>query len=257
MNIKTAQISEKSIKFVWDKSEGADSYALFWADRDHEGMEFVKRYEGPETECVLNKSTHIPHYVYAESYSNGKLLERSEKLKTSVTYKQAPQLEKLGRGLIAVKTTNGIFLGWRMFLDEVKGHNETGLTGTDYVIYKNGAKLVTVCDSTNYLDEDGKESDKYSVAPVSEGKEGERSPEVSAWADGKNYIEIPMKKPEGGITGDVARSDDGGHNESFGQPYTYSVNDMSIGDIDGDGEFEYFVKWDPSNAHDVSHRGYT
>ncbi len=257
MNIKTAQISEKSIKFVWDKSEGADSYALFWADRDHEGMEFVKRYEGPETEYILNKSTHIPHYVYAESYSNGKLLERSEKLKTSVTYKQTPQLEKLGRGLVAVKTSNGIFLGWRMFLDEVKGHNETGLTGTDYVIYKNGAKLVTVCDSTNYLDEDGEESDKYSVAPVSEGKEGERSPEVSAWANGKNYIEIPMKKPEGGITGDVARSDDGGHNESFGQPYTYSVNDMSIGDIDGDGEFEYFVKWDPSNAHDVSHRGYT
>ena len=42
-----------------------------------------------------------------------------------------------------------------------------------------------------------------------------------------------------------------------GQPYTYSANDMSIGDVDGDGELEYIVKWDPSNAHDVSHRGYT
>ncbi|MBQ8136271.1 MAG: hypothetical protein IJ174_02450, partial [Clostridia bacterium] len=28
-------------------------------------------------------------------------------------------------------------------------------------------------------------------------------------------------------------------------------------DVDGDGEYEYFLKWDPSNSHDVSHKGYT
>ena len=32
---------------------------------------------------------------------------------------------------------------------------------------------------------------------------------------------------------------------------------MSIGDVDGDGEYEYIVKWDPSNSHDVSIKGYT
>lgn len=34
-------------------------------------------------------------------------------------------------------------------------------------------------------------------------------------------------------------------------------NDASIGDVDGDGEYEIILKWDPSNAHDNAHDGYT
>ena len=37
--------------------------------------------------------------------------------------------------------------------------------------------------------------------------------------------------------------------------YTYSANDVSVGDVDGDGAYEYVVKWDPSNSKDVSQRG--
>ena len=32
---------------------------------------------------------------------------------------------------------------------------------------------------------------------------------------------------------------------------------MSVGDVDGDGQYEYVVKWDPSNSKDVSQVGYT
>ena len=42
-----------------------------------------------------------------------------------------------------------------------------------------------------------------------------------------------------------------------GEAYTYSANDMSVGDVDGDGQYEYVVKWDPSNSKDVSQVGYT
>ena len=42
-----------------------------------------------------------------------------------------------------------------------------------------------------------------------------------------------------------------------GEAYTYSANDMSVGDVDGDGTYEYVVKWDPSNSKDVSQVGYT
>ena len=42
-----------------------------------------------------------------------------------------------------------------------------------------------------------------------------------------------------------------------GEAYTYSANDVSVGDVDGDGQYEYVVKWEPSNAKDVSQRGYT
>ncbi|GAA3154936.1 hypothetical protein [Nonomuraea salmonea] len=42
-----------------------------------------------------------------------------------------------------------------------------------------------------------------------------------------------------------------------GEAYTYAANDLSVGDVDGDGQYEYVVKWDPSNSKDVSQRGYT
>ncbi len=32
---------------------------------------------------------------------------------------------------------------------------------------------------------------------------------------------------------------------------------MSVGDVNGDGQYEFIVKWDPSNSKDVSHVGYT
>lgn len=58
------------------------------------------------------------------------------------------------------------------------------------------------------------------------------------------YIRIPMNKPANGVT-------------PAGDTYTYSPNDASIGDIDGDGEYEIILKWDPSNSHDNAHDGYT
>lgn len=257
MNIRVKEIKEKEITFTWDKNTDATEYALFWADSDSETMVYKEVYRGVECKFTLNKSTHIPQYVYVECYEEGKLLEKSEKLKTSVTYKLNEQLEKLNRGLIAVKTDAGVFLAWRMFKAEATGYTKTGLTGTDFNVYRNGEKIATVTDSTNFLDKDGRETDEYFVKPVANGVEGEPSEKAVKTKGGTNYIEIPMKKPEGGITGDTGKTVGKTHDISYGQPYTYSVNDMSVGDIDGDGELEYFVKWYPSNAHDVSQRGYT
>ena len=61
---------------------------------------------------------------------------------------------------------------WRLFKSEVTGHNATGLTGTDFVLYKNGVRLATVTDSTNYLDAQGTNEDSYAVAPLVNGVEG-------------------------------------------------------------------------------------
>jgi len=159
------------------------------------------------------------------------------------------QFEKdLGRGVVAATTDDGVFISWRLLGSETTGHTDEGMTGADFALYRDGAKIATVADSTNYLDPGGSAASEYAVAAIVNGVELERSPAVTPW--GGQYASIPLQKPEGGRMPPGVL-----HPE--GELYTYSANDMSVADVDGDGEYEYVVKWYPSNAKDVSQRGYT
>lgn len=241
----TDTVEDTFVSVKWQPETEQDEvlYKVFWSDRYTEKMEYKCVAETKDTEFTLHKATHIPHYIKVEAWRGEERTGESGLLKTPVKKVWKEQLERLSRGLIAVRTADGVFLGWRMFLEEAAGYTATGMSGTDYVIYKNGKKLALVTDSTNYLDREGTGTDVYAVAALrSDGVQEETCEPVSV--NEKAYYEIPMKKPEGGVT-------------PAGQEYTYSANDMSVGDVDGDGEYEFFVKWDPSNSHDVSHRGYT
>lgn len=152
------------------------------------------------------------------------------------------QLERLDRGLAAAMTEEGVFLSWRLLAHEVTGYSDYGLRGTDFHIYRDGVKIATVEKSTNYLDRDGTISSQYVVSAVKDGMEMDSCDPVTPWH--ANYHELPLKKPAPGVT-------------PKGEPYEYHANDMSVGDVDGDGRYEYIVKWQPSNAKDVSHSGYT
>ncbi|MFB4277877.1 rhamnogalacturonan lyase [Nonomuraea sp. MTCD27] len=153
-----------------------------------------------------------------------------------------PRLEHLDRGLVAASTSEGVFLSWRLLGDEVSGHGASGMTGTDFRVYRDGRPIATVTDSTNYRDAAGTAGSAYRVAPIVRGREGRRSSVATPWL--KTFYDLPLKKPADGVT-------------PAGEAYTYSANDLSVGDVDGDGQYEYVVKWDPSNSKDVSQRGYT
>src|SRR5690606_15921908 len=58
------------------------------------------------------------------------------------------------------------------------------------------------------------------------------------------YLAVNLQRPNGGTTPD-------------GVAYDYIANDLSVGDLDGDGKYEIIVKWEPSNAKDNSQSGYT
>ncbi|MET4591165.1 rhamnogalacturonan lyase [Arthrobacter sp. 754] len=152
------------------------------------------------------------------------------------------QLDHLDRGLVAAGTSEGVFLSWRLLGHEATGSTATGLTGTDFNVYRDGQRLATVTDSTNYLDPAGTATSKYDVRAVVGGVELDESAAATSW--GGNFKDIPLKKPADGVT-------------PAGQPYTYSANDTSVGDVDGDGQYEFVVKWDPNNSKDVSQVGYT
>ncbi|WP_328470663.1 rhamnogalacturonan lyase [Actinoplanes sp. NBC_00393] len=147
-------------------------------------------------------------------------------------------LERLDRGLVAATTSEGVFLSWRLLGSEATGHSATGLTGTNFHVHRDGRRIATVTDSTNYLDKAGAATSKYRVTPVKGGPAATATP----WAT--SHHDLPLQKPADGVT-------------PAGETYTYAANDMSVGDMDGDGRYEYVVKWDPSNSKDVSQVGWT
>lgn len=243
-NLKVKELNDSNVIISWDKDEKADFYRIYWADKDIPTMKYKCVKETKSTEYQLDKSTHVPHFLKVASVINGVEQEVSNVLKTGIKKVFHEQREKLSRGLIAVKTNTGVFLSWRLMIDEVSGYSKTGLTGANFKVYKNGKYIAYVTDSTNYLDKEGSTKDCYQVAAVLNGIEKELSKEVKFFSSGENYIDIPLQIPKGGVT-------------PSGERYEYNANDMSVGDVDGDGEYEYIVKWDPTNSHDVSHIGYT
>lgn len=146
------------------------------------------------------------------------------------------QMEFLTRGVVAVRTSAGsVYVGWRLL--------GTDPAGIAFNVYRDGAKLnaTPITASTNYTDNTAANG-TYTVKPVINGSEGPASAPVAVWAT--NQLSIPLQIPAGGTTPDNVA-------------YTYSANDCSVGDVDGDGEYEIFVKWDPSNSKDNSQSGYT
>lgn len=147
---------------------------------------------------------------------------------------KARQTEKLNRGLIAVKVDKGVYLGWRLFGDEEED--------TSFSLYRDGRRIAAnILTSTNYLDSEGTQDSQYEIRAVRKGIE-EPGETASVWND--PYLSIPLQKPAGGITPDQIT-------------YEYCANDASVGDVDGDGEFEIILKWDPTNSKDNAHEGFT
>jgi rhamnogalacturonan endolyase len=154
------------------------------------------------------------------------------------------QMEKLDRGLISVHAPDGNFVNWRLLVDDAPG--------TAFNLYRDGT-LVTSTTLTNFRDKGAPAGAGYTVRPVVNGVErvglaGERR-SLSLTADNPAGItaatmDVPIQLPAGGTT-------------PTGEAYTYSANDASVGDLDGDGQLEIVLKWDPSNAKDNSQSGYT
>ena len=139
------------------------------------------------------------------------------------------QMENLDRGVVAVKVTGGVYVGWRMLGTEY----DTTASNVSYNLYRDGNKLQNVTDSTNFLDAAGTATSKYTVSAVIKGTEGAQSDPVTPWT--QNYTSIPLTPPGG----------------------SYSANDGSTGDLDGDGKLDIVLKWDPSDSHDNAQSGVT
>lgn len=124
--------------------------------------------------------------------------------------------DRLDRGLVAVKTTGGVYCSWRIQADEYYD--------VKYNLYRDGTKVnaepLTV---SNYTDASGSQGSTYTVKAVVNGVEQEASKAASVFAN--NYKSITIK-----------------HDASLKS--TYIPNDACCADVDGDGEVEILLKFD-------------
>ncbi len=145
--------------------------------------------------------------------------------------KYAPAESCSDRAMVAVKSENGVFVSWRSY--------EADSDQITFTLSRNGQDIYTG-SLTNYMDTEGKSGDTYSLK-ASEGISVNGESTV-AWNAG--YQEFTLKAPETQVMPDKTKA-------------SYTANDMSVGDLDGDGQLELIVKWYPDNAKDNAHNGYT
>ena len=147
------------------------------------------------------------------------------------------KMENLGRGVVAVRENpEKVNVSWRYLSQDPESQS--------FDIYRNGKKInkVPIKDSTFFSDHyTGKEPAIYEVKPTKGNIEGHYTLPAEAPL---GYIDIPLDRPDLGV-------------DIWGKEYFYNANDASIGDVDGDGEYEIILKWDPTNSHDNAHDGFT
>ena len=161
----------------------------------------------------------------------------------------ASQMEKLDRGLVVTKYSSGksvkYFASWRLLGTDDKN--------TTFALLKNGEVLQdNITQATSVSDISATASDRFQVVTYQNGNIVDTTPEVTPWTN--YYLQVPLDKPEGGtIVGwKPYNSSTKKYEDAVDMPYTYSPNDCSVGDVDGDGQYEIFVKWDPSTSQDNS-----
>lgn len=152
------------------------------------------------------------------------------------SFAATPQMERLGRGLTVANNGTGTFVSWRLL-----GSDEPTAT---FTLLRDGVEIAKISgsDPTSYVDASGSVSSVYTL----KDEKGKVSSTVITlpeyYKDNYGHAawkQVQLDPPADGVTP---------ANES----YSYTPNDMSVGDLDGDGEYELIVKWDPSNSKDNS-----
>ena len=143
--------------------------------------------------------------------------------------------EQLNRGVVAIREGGKVIVSWRT--------PGTDKTAEPFHLYRNGKKLNSAPltkGGTFYIDEQ-----PLSTDATYEVRGGGKNGSFTLKADApEGYLPVKLQKPADGTTPD-------------GKTFSYSANDASVADVDGDGQYEIILLWTPSNAHDNAHDGYT
>ncbi len=151
-------------------------------------------------------------------------------LACSLTTSAQQTEERIGRAPVAVTTSQGILVSWRSLKSDAPNQA--------FNVYRNGTLIASdITTKTNFVDKDGKAGDTYRIETSGSASE------TKAWDN--IYTSIELARPK-------SRKDAAG--KTTGR---YRPDDISVGDVDGDGEYELVLKWMPDNARDSGKEGYS
>ena len=235
-NVQATFAGPFAVNLTWDASNGALGYYVYRSprhDRDYSLVGIAETNSLTDTFALYpqNDYKYTIRAVGASGFSRHSEVAEAKSWLTN--YKQ---VENLTRAPVAVPTSGGMFISWRLLASDWP---DTGFT-----VYRDGKPLNRrpIREATNYLDVEGTAASTYEVRADTGWFDPPRR--EAAMLLTNSYLSIPIQPPAGSVTPD-------------GTAYTYSANDASAADLDGDGVYEIILKWDPSNSQDNANDGYT
>ncbi len=144
-------------------------------------------------------------------------------------------MEFLNRGVVAINAGGKVYVSWRLLAtdpDDI-AFDVYRRVGNQQPVKLNNEPITQTTDFVDTTANRVPPHTRYFAVPLINGEKSE--PE---WAEApvkaSPYLAIKLDRPGGG----------------------YSANDCSVGDLDGDGEYEIILKWE-GEAHDNAHGGKT
>lgn len=155
-------------------------------------------------------------------------------LLTFYTAQAQRQMEYLNRGVYAINKADGkVFVSWRLLGTEAPelAFNVYRTTAGKTIKLNNQP----LASETHFIDEtaDSNKINIYTVKPVEKGKELKTDKGFTLLPNSKPYLSVALQTPAG-----------------------YTPNDASVGDVDGDGEYEIILH-QTGRARDNSQKGLT
>jgi len=166
-------------------------------------------------------------------------------VRTGALHNYPRPVEWLDRGVVAVPVRGGggNLVQWRLLATEYSEANPT-----TFNVLRNGELIASNLTATNFVDVGGQPGYVYTVIPVG-GRNDAGSGSSVALAN--NFLEIPVQQPSPRPNPAIAFG--GTPNYPAGNPITtinYLINDMSVADVDGDGQYEVLVRWTTNMQRD-------
>ena len=164
------------------------------------------------------------------------------------------QRERLNRGTVAIRTSpDSVLVSWRYL--------ESDPLDVTFEVLRNGKMIGrrSKAEPTLFMDYNpASEEATYTVRPVfangnlpQDLKTADLALLTSSWTLPAHapygYLDIPLNPPVLEADGTPSRL----------VTVNYSANDATMADLDGDGQLEIILKWDPSNSRDNSQSGLT